>query len=149
MKKQQPVFRILIVEDDPGRAQLLKSWMPNNVRTVIVSSAGKAIGLIKRDRGNVYAGIMLDHDLTFQPATTGDQYFSGTDVVNAIINNISRNVSILVHSMNYRRAAGMITKLQSTGYWVTRISMENLTRENLSDWVEEVRDIWDNMLMSI
>lgn len=45
-KKPKPVFRILIVEDDPDRAQTLESWLPEDVRTVVVTSAGKAMGLL-------------------------------------------------------------------------------------------------------
>jgi CheY-like chemotaxis protein len=55
MKNSRPFFRILTVEDDPMRADLLQSWLPEDVRIVLVTTAGKAIGLIKRDRGNVYA----------------------------------------------------------------------------------------------
>lgn len=63
MKIPKPVFRTLIVEDDPERANILQDWLPDNVRPVVVTSAGKAMGVLARDRGNVYAGILLDHDL--------------------------------------------------------------------------------------
>ena len=66
MSKLGPFFRILIVEDDSDRLREIKSWMPPDVFVSNVTDAGAAIGLIKRDRGRVYAGIMLDHDLQEQ-----------------------------------------------------------------------------------
>ena len=77
MVRPGPFFRILIIEDDQERIKRLLSWMPADVRTVVTTSAGKAIGLLKRDRGNVYAGILLDHDLQEQVAAENDRYLSG------------------------------------------------------------------------
>lgn len=88
MKKPKPVLRILIVEDDPDRARRLQSWLPEGVRTVVVASAGRALGVLHRDRGSVYAGILLDHDLQEQAATDSDRHLSGSDVVDAIIMNV-------------------------------------------------------------
>lgn len=57
------VCRILIVEDDDERVAKFRSWLPETMRIVHARSAGSAIGILQRDKGRVYAGIMLDHDL--------------------------------------------------------------------------------------
>ena len=46
MKKRKPVLRILIVGDGPGRALRLQSWLPHDVRTVVVPSAGRSLGAV-------------------------------------------------------------------------------------------------------
>ena len=76
MKKRKPVLRILIVEDDPERARRLQSWLLQDARTVVVASAGRTLGVLHRDRGSVYAGILLDHDLQKQAATDSDRHLS-------------------------------------------------------------------------
>ncbi len=80
MSKPGPFFRILIVEDDSDRLWEIKSWMPPDVVVSNVTDAGAAIDLIKRDRGRVYAGIMLDHDLQEQLKVASSMYLSGNDV---------------------------------------------------------------------
>ena len=143
MVKVKPVFRILMVEDDPMRARKLASWIDDLAKLVIVSSPGKAIGLIKRDQGSVYAGIMLDHDLHEQAMTGMDYNLSGKHVVDAVIQHISKNVPILVHSGNIAEAPVMKKKLSQAGFFVTRIPMFQLTKEWLQEWVEEAYEIWE------
>lgn len=145
MKKPKPVLRILIVEDDPDRARRLRSWLPDNVRTVVVASAGRALGVLERDRGSVYAGILLDHDLQEQAATDSDRHLSGSDVVDAIIMNVSKHVPVLVQSVNVSHAPIMADRLESAGFWVTRIPMDKLTKEKLGVWMEEVCEIWEDL----
>ena len=145
MRRSKPFFRILIVEDDLERASLLQSWLREDVRTVMVTTSGKAIGLLKRDRGNVYAGIMLDHDLQQQATTESDYYLSGGDVVEAVIRNVSNDVPVLVHSMNFSQAPLMTTRLHKAGFSVIQIPMDKLTREILSEWLEEAREIWEDL----
>jgi len=142
MKKPKPVFRILIVEDDPDRAATLQNWLPQDVRPVVVTSAGKAMGVLARDRGNVYAGILLDHDLQQQTAARSDLYLSGEQVAEAIIRYVAKNVPILVHSVNVQRAPVMVGKLEAAGFWVTRIPMDELQKEKLEAWLEDAREIW-------
>jgi CheY-like chemotaxis protein len=145
MGKPKPVMRVLMVEDNEIRAQRLQSWLPEDVRTVVASSVGRALGVLQRDRGDVYAGILLDHDLGQQAAVSSDRYMTGMDVVDAIIMNIAKHVPILVHSMNLTWAPVMVSRLTSAGFWVTRVQMDNLTEEWLHEWMEDVREIWKDM----
>ena len=137
-------FRLLIIEDDHERERILKSWLPTDVKTVVAGSAGRAIGILERDKGSVYAGILLDHDLQGRIATTTDHYLDGKDIVTVIIKNISRDVPILVHSMNVTQAPVMAHRLEKDGFSVTRIPMANLTKERLREWVEEARAVWED-----
>ena len=146
----QPVFRILLVEDDPIRAQKLLYWLPEDVKNVWVKSAGRAIGLLKRDCGKVYAGILLDHDLVYQTATKDDEYLSGSDVVDAIIQNIDKTVSILIHSVNERMAPLMEIKLKKAGFRdVLRIPMQYLSEQKLVEWVDDARELWEDYLTDL
>lgn len=83
------ILKILIVEDDRKRAEAFSSWMPDGYRAVIVKSAGTALGLLERDKGYVYAGVCLDHDLRQQVAVSSDHDLSGTTVVRAVAKYIS------------------------------------------------------------
>ena len=145
MKQEYSFFRILIIEDDPDRIQRLQSWLPSNVKTVVAKSAGRAIGVLQRDKGNVYAGILFDHDLQEQAATESDKYLSGTNILDVIIKFISRDVPILVHSMNDSRAPIMANKLTAAGFYVTRLPMSMLTKSKLMQWIEEAREIWEDL----
>lgn len=135
--------RILLIEDNSTRIELLKSWLPQDVKTVVAASAGKALGILKRDRGRVYAGILLDHDLQEQALTAADVGLSGTDIVKSMAANVSRFVPVLVHSMNMERAQGMVGALERWGFSVTRIPMERLSKDAFLEWVEEVRAVWE------
>jgi CheY-like chemotaxis protein len=123
MKKAQSVFRILIVEDDPVRIEILQSWLPENTTSVSATSTRRAIGVLERDRGRVYAGILLDYDLEKQAATDADTALSGSHIVDAIIRNVSTDTAVLIHSVNATQAHAMAVKLEKAGYWVTRIPM--------------------------
>ncbi len=143
--KHTSFFRILIVEDDPDRLHTIKSWMPPNVIVSNVTDAGAAIGQIRRDRGRVYAGIMLDHDLQEQLKAETSMYLSGNDVVDAIRSSIDKDVPILVHSMNPSQAAVMVRRLESAEFeYVTRIPMAELTEQKLFEWVEDARELWED-----
>jgi CheY-like chemotaxis protein len=135
-------LRVLIIEDDRGRVRTFKSWLPEDVIPVVAWSAGRALGILERDRGNVYAGILLDHDLQQLAATGADEYLSGTQVVEAIVRNVSTEVPILVHSMNPARAPVMARRLAEAGFSVTQVPMEALDRERLGEWLQDVRAFW-------
>ena len=143
-KSDNRFFRLLIIEDDHERERVLKSRLPPDVKTVVADSAGRAIGVIERDRGNVYAGILLDHDLQGRIATLSDHYLDGKDIVNVIIKHISKSVPILVHSMNVSQAPRMAERLERDGFLVTRIPMASLTKERLQEWVAEARESWED-----
>lgn len=145
MKKPGSIFRVLIIEDDPGRAQRLKTWLSGDVRVVVATSVGKAIGVLQRDCESVYAGILLDHDLQQQAATDTDRYLSGTNLVDVIIRNISNDVPVLVHSMNISKALTMTNRLKEAGFSVTQIPMERLTHNKLMEWLDEARSIWQEL----
>jgi len=144
-QKPKPVCRILMVEDDPDRTLLLQSWLPPDVRTVVVTSAGRAIGLLERDRGNVYAGILLDHDLQQQISTEADRHLSGSNVVESIIRNVSKDVPVFVHSGNLQESPLMVRRLEESGFRVTRMQIDNLTRIHLQNWMEDVRELWEDL----
>ena len=131
-------FRVLLVEDDPERERLLRSWLPPGVRVVVARSAGQALGILERDRGDVYGAILLDHDLTERTVTERDRSLSGSDVVGAVVAHVDRTVPVLVHSMNPREAPGMVERLERAGFDVTRRPMAQLTREWLVHWIGEV-----------
>lgn len=143
----KPMCRLLVIEDDDERVALFRSWLPDDVIIVVARSAGSAIGILQRDRGKVYAGILLDHDLQIQRLTESDRYFSGMDAVQAIINNISRDVPILVHSMNQTRAPVMVERLKVGGFKnVIQLPMAHVTERLFKEWFEDVIELWENFV---
>ena len=142
----EKVFRLLVIEDDTGRVEMLRNWLPERIKLVVAPSAGAAIGILKRDRGNVYGGIMLDHDLQQRAMTPMDKALSGTDVTQAIINTVSPDVPVLIHSMNSAGSSDMAAILQKAGFEVTRIPIDKLDREILTEWMEEAYGLWEDTL---
>jgi len=139
MAEPRPL-RILIVEDNEERKLRLCSWLPPDIRPVVAVSAGRAIGILSRDRGTVYAGVLLDHDLQEHGASEMDPFLSGQDVAQAIIQYLPRSVMILIHSVNASRSPVMALQLMKSGFDVTQIPMNILTEERLRDWIDEVRE---------
>lgn len=139
----KPLIRILLIEDDIARVRQIEEWLPADVRLVHAGSAGRAIGVLQRDR-STYAGIMLDHDLQGRVATERDTELSGSTVVKAIITQVPNNTPIMIHSMNSTYAPRMMTALDKAGFSVTRLPMSVMTRENLAEWLEEVREAWED-----
>lgn len=138
-----PVIRILLIEDDIARVRQIEEWLPTDVRLVHAGSAGRAIGVLQRDR-SVYAGIMLDHDLQGRVATERDTELSGSTVVKAIIAQVPNSTPIMIHSMNSTYAPRMMTVLDKAGFSVTRLPMSVMTSENLAQWLDEVREAWED-----
>lgn len=139
------MIRILLIEDDAARIALFQQWLPADMRLVVASSTGKAMGILQRDRGRVYAGIMLDHDLQAQIITQMDRLLSGSDLIKVILRNVSKDVPVLVHSMNVSRGPLMAEQLAGAGFMVTRIPMSVLTKKKFLEWIGEVRDVWETM----
>jgi CheY-like chemotaxis protein len=137
------MLRILLIEDDNGRVRKIREWLPEDVRLVHAGSAGRAIGILQRDR-DAYAGIMLDHDLQVNIATEMDFFLSGTNVVKSIIANVPSDTPVLVHSMNPEDAPKMVLALTKSGFSVTRLPMVVMTRSDLNVWIEEVRESWED-----
>jgi|GEM_PF-6428533 len=98
--------------------------------------------MLERDRGHVYAGLMLDHDLQDRAITAMDRHLSGRHVVQAVVRHIDPDVPILVHSMNFNRAPENVQSLESAGFTVTRISMGQITRTDFLAWLREVHALW-------
>lgn len=88
---------------------------------------------------------MLDYDLQDQCATESDRHLSGQHVAEALIQHCSRDIPILVHSMNITYCSAMVRQLKASGFWVTRIPMAQLTSEALGAWIEEVQDNWSGL----
>ena len=144
MKQQPNIMRILIVEDDDNRMALFSAWMPSDIRIVWAKSAGSAIGLIKRDAGKVYAGILLDHDLYLHATSEADSLLTGRHIAQTIIECISTDVPILVHSVNTKYAPVMVEKLEMAGFWVERIPLSELDQQAFVSWIAEVRENWED-----
>jgi hypothetical protein len=71
---------------------------------------------------------------------------SGLDVVDTIVSKVCSDVPVLVHSMNVSQAPKMVSKLERAGFLVTRIPMDELSKERLRIWLNEVREIWEDQL---
>lgn len=140
----EKVFRLLVIEDDTSRVEMLRDWLPEKIKLVVAPSAGAAIGILKRDRGNVYGGIMLDHDLQQRAMTSMDKALSGTVVAETIIDTVSPDVPVLIHSMNSTGSAHMAVILQNAGFDVTRVPISGLDFERFTEWVEEAYDLWED-----
>jgi CheY-like chemotaxis protein len=137
-------FRLLLIEDNPDRVELFRSWIPPGVHIVRARSGGSAIGIIRRDVGRVYGGILLDHDLQEQTITAADVRLSGSNVVLELINHFSRDIPILVHSTNQIQGPQMVNKLERAGFWVSHVPMYNLEEKNFAEWLQEARELWED-----
>lgn len=133
------LVRILVVEDRESRVKALRSWSPPDTRIVWAKSAGSAIGIIKRDPGRVYDGIMLDHDLNEQGMTQHEGLYSGKHVVKAILQQIENDVPVFVHSANASGGPAMAEMLRGEGFDVQQVPMGQLTSERFQVWLDVVR----------
>jgi len=139
---EEPVLRLLVVEDSKHREDTIRSWCCKlGVRKLnCATSAGAALGILSRDSGRIYAGIMLDHDLQQRPHGGIDHEKCGQDVVMAIIKHIDKDVPILVHSMNDAGGAAMVRQLEDAGFAVTRVPWAEMSLGVFEEWLEEVRE---------
>lgn len=136
--KQRPLL-ILVVEDHEHRVRRFEGWSPPGFRLLWARSAGVAIGMIKRDPGRVYDGIMLDHDLTDQNITDHDRLFNGRDVVKGVIQHIDDDVPVFVHSANVSGGPHMRHTLEGAGFDVEQLAMGSVTANRYRSWLEKVR----------
>jgi hypothetical protein len=148
----RPRPRILLVEDDDARADLLVRWAPRRLLFVRAKSAAAAIGIILRD-GDIrsaapspYAGVMLDHDLYEQPLNAADAAMDGKDVAAALARGFRSNLPVFIHSTNSGGSAAMISILRGRGFEVERCAMGDLRQDPspLLEWLYEVMEIWDD-----
>lgn len=137
--------RILLIEDNPERIATFRLWLEGTEFVLIeASSGGRARGILRKGMTDGIAGLCLDHDLDQQPVTSTD-YLSASEFMSAIVLSLPRTVPILIHSMNAQKPPQMERQLVSGGFSVTRCRMAALTRERFAEWIEEVRDIWEDL----
>lgn len=135
--------RLLLIEDDSERVKIFMSWLPPDIRLVHAGSTGRALGILQRDH-DVFAGIMLDHDLQGQTVTIEDSRLSGSDVVAKLITLVRPDIPVLIHSMNPTMAPQMAKRLARVGFSVTRMPMEELTEMHFAVWLQEVQEFWED-----
>lgn len=139
--------RILLIEDDPERIEIIRSWLVGTGFVLIeASSGGRAMGILRKNMTDGIAGVMLDHDFEKQPITVADMNISGTDLISSISTSLERHIPILVHSMNSSKSPAMAKRLISHGFSVTKIKMEELKKGNFYEWLQEVREQWEDNL---
>jgi len=139
------VFRLLLIEDDILHVEDFRAWLPAWATLVWAQSAGSALGVIRRDTGRVYGGVLLDHDLEQRVMTVDDESLSGTDVALALVEKFSTDVPILIHSMNHLKAPRVARQLEDRGFWVTRIPFYDFSEARFRAWLDEARDIWEEL----
>lgn len=132
------IYRLLIVEDNISRVDSFRHWCPEPFRIVWAKSAGVALGVLERDRGSVFSGILLDHDLFEATVTNTDIHLCGMDIAQSIITNIYRDVPILIHSMNHDQASLMQRRLNQAGFSVTRLPMSMLNQDLFFAWLQDI-----------
>ncbi len=71
-KQPSPRFRLLLIEESAGREEDFRAWLPPGVLLNWAQSAGTALGVIRRDAGHVWSGVLLDHDLAERARTEDD-----------------------------------------------------------------------------
>ncbi len=135
---------LLLVEDNLRRVQWFENQLPIGYRIILARSGGTALGMLERDHGRVYGGILLDHDLQKRTVLDSDQKVSGSHLVGAIIAHISSGVPILIHSMNPDKSPLMARKLETAGFWVTKKRWFDINEEVYWDWLEDVSEEWDD-----
>lgn len=69
----------------------------------------------------------------------------GQDVAQTIVQCLSREIAILVHSNNALRVPVLVFKLCRTGSEVAQMPMAVLTKELFEDWLRKVSDNWESI----
>jgi hypothetical protein len=123
--------------------QDFRTWLPPWAKLVWAQSAGGAIGLIRRDLGHVYGGVLLDHDLGQRAMTADDESLSGSNVAIALIEHFSIDIPILIHSTNQVQVPRVARQLEEKGFWVTRIPFYDMTKDGFLRWVQEAHELWE------
>jgi CheY-like chemotaxis protein len=121
---------ILLVEDDPDRAEKIQSCVPGSARCIWARSAGAAIGILRRD---AFACVLLDHDLEPDPRSSG---LDGRAVAKAVCETQSRaTCNVLVHSQNVIRGASMLSYLKQAGFRTERCPWSDDTPPLIREWL--------------
>lgn len=137
---------LLLVEDETRRLNWFTERLPRSFRIVHARSAGVALGIIERDGGYVYGGMMLDHDLQSQTLVPSDRGLSGSHIIEAIYSKISRDVPVLVHSMNPEKSPVMVRRLEEAGFYVQKVPWEFMNKQFFHEWLDEVEELWEDDL---
>lgn len=127
--ERPPCCRLLLVEDDPDRIARFTAWCPPDARLVVARGGGRALGLLERDPGRVYA------------VNDAERLVTGTQVVQGILRCLDPEIPILIHSMNRGAARRMSTTLIAAGFGVSAIPMADLTRDRFLAWLDIVREV--------
>lgn len=142
MNKAPIIIPILLIEDNPQRVVWFQNHLPIGFRLIHACSAGLALGILERDRGHVYGGILLDHDLQLNTITARDHGLSGTQVVDGILRTVSRDVPVMIHSMNPEKSPVMAARLESAGFQVSKTPWFEMTEALYLQWLEAVGEEW-------
>jgi hypothetical protein len=133
--------RLLLIEDSPHRIDIFRRWLAGSEFILIeASSAGRALGLLRKGMTDGIAGLCLDHDLDQQPVTESDLRLSASNLMSAITLSLPRSTPVLIHSMNVQKPVIMKRMLKSAGFSVTRTRFVALTQMSFENWLDEVRD---------
>jgi|GEM_PF-6627030 len=101
-------------------------------RFLVTESRAEKARPLEGDRGDLVGWVEARN-----PTTTiyeiSDRHLCGSDVLHAIIMNVSRHVPVLVHSVNVSQAPVMAQGLERAGICVTHIPMDKLTKEKLAE----------------
>ena len=138
--------RVLLVEDSDARSRKIQWWFPANIRVVWARSGGDAVGILRRDPPEAYAGIMLDHDLHQQLRDLGGRQLTGADVAREIAARTAPDTPIFIHSMNPQRRGDIATLLLDAGFTITQVPMAELGARQLQAWLEEVVEVHEARL---
>lgn len=138
--------RLVLIEDSAYRIDAFIEWLAGSEFVLIVCrSGGQAKGMMSRGGAEAIAGIMLDHDLTESTITEHDQNMSATDVLPLIATKMRRGTPILIHSHNPGQAPKMHRALDAARMSVTRTRFASLTESAFLEWLQEVRDNWEDV----
>lgn len=140
MSDTQRRCRILLVEDDTRRVEMFRAWADADTHIVWTQTGGTALGLLDRDRGHLYDGILLDHDLDKRARTSVDAGIDGQQICRKIVETQSNFVPVLIHSMNPFHVPAMIETLTVAGFHVEAVTMAELTRARFEEWVAFLRE---------
>ena len=148
---------LLLIEDDDDRVWFFNKWHrlanhPDRVaampfKVVHAKSAGSAIGILSRDTGTIYDGIILDYDLDRQKMSQHEKQYNGNDVVNAIIRGTSNSVPVMIHSTNPKGGEVMAQRLSGAGFSVERTPFNSLTMTTYWDWLKYVVENSEKLLV--
>ena len=144
MNERRRAIPVLLVEDSDERTTWFELALPVGFRLVRARSAGVALQVLRLDAGHTYGAVLLDHDLQDRAITAADRGLSGTQVTAAVVQWISPDVPVLVHSANPEKAAGMVGRLQGAGFDVSRVPFRDLTSAWLREWLEEAVELWED-----